>query len=140
MDLSQLNSAEQAHMTKVIEKKQVRVNVRLLPCCAQARSRCKIFFACTLVLSRDASVPAVMTLRAKLFHQKRHVGPNVFLCQYFKTVPQEQCVQNCADKFLKHSERVGQRFAELNAGASIFLCPRSTVLTFSLEAMGVPKP
>ncbi|BFZ62810.1 protein transporter tim9 [Saitoella coloradoensis] len=25
------------------------------------------------------------------------------------------CVQKCADKFLKHSERVGQRFAEQNA-------------------------
>ncbi|KAG9320241.1 hypothetical protein KVV02_002931 [Mortierella alpina] len=27
----------------------------------------------------------------------------------------EGCVQKCADKFLKHSERVGQRFAEANA-------------------------
>jgi hypothetical protein len=26
-------------------------------------------------------------------------------------------VQNCTDKFLKHSERVGARFAEHNAGA-----------------------
>ncbi|KDQ17326.1 hypothetical protein BOTBODRAFT_129043 [Botryobasidium botryosum FD-172 SS1] len=25
------------------------------------------------------------------------------------------CVQNCTDKFLKHSERVGARFAEHNA-------------------------
>lgn len=31
--------------------------------------------------------------------------------------PQEQCVLNCTDKFLKHSERVGARFAEQNAGA-----------------------
>jgi hypothetical protein len=30
---------------------------------------------------------------------------------------QEQCMMNCADKFLKHSERVGARFAEQNAGA-----------------------
>ena len=29
---------------------------------------------------------------------------------------QEQCVMNCTDKFLKHSERVGARFAEYNAG------------------------
>ncbi|KAF8591454.1 mitochondrial import inner membrane translocase subunit TIM9 [Ramaria rubella] len=28
---------------------------------------------------------------------------------------EETCVQNCADKFLKHSERVGARFAEHNA-------------------------
>lgn len=30
---------------------------------------------------------------------------------------QEGCVMNCTEKFLKHSERVGSRFAELNAGA-----------------------
>ncbi|KAI9032109.1 Tim10/DDP family zinc finger protein [Hyaloraphidium curvatum] len=28
---------------------------------------------------------------------------------------EETCVQRCTDKFLKHSERVGQRFAEQNA-------------------------
>ncbi len=26
---------------------------------------------------------------------------------------------NCTEKFLKHAERVGTRFAELNAGASL---------------------
>ncbi|KAI9247333.1 mitochondrial import inner membrane translocase subunit TIM9 [Sporodiniella umbellata] len=32
---------------------------------------------------------------------------------------EESCVNKCADKFLKHSERVGTRFAELsqNMGA-----------------------
>lgn len=30
---------------------------------------------------------------------------------------QATCVANCSDKFLKHSERVGARFAEHNAGA-----------------------
>lgn len=30
---------------------------------------------------------------------------------------QEQCMMNCVDKFLKHSERVGARFAEQNTGA-----------------------
>lgn len=34
------------------------------------------------------------------------------------TTAQTNCVQNCADKFLKHSERVGARFAEHNAGGS----------------------
>ena len=29
---------------------------------------------------------------------------------------QNTCVQNCTEKFLKHSERVGARFAEQNAG------------------------
>lgn len=28
--------------------------------------------------------------------------------------PQEACVNKCADKFLKHSERVGARFGELS--------------------------
>ncbi|KAK1921526.1 mitochondrial import inner membrane translocase subunit TIM9 [Papiliotrema laurentii] len=28
---------------------------------------------------------------------------------------EKTCAQNCADKFLKHSERVGARFAEHNA-------------------------
>jgi hypothetical protein len=49
---------------------------------------------------------------------------------------------NCADKFLKHSERVGQRFAELNAGA-LHLCSSSEsewqLMPYSSEAMG-PKP
>ncbi|KZV93729.1 mitochondrial import inner membrane translocase subunit TIM9 [Exidia glandulosa HHB12029] len=30
---------------------------------------------------------------------------------------EETCVTNCADKFLKHAERVGARFAEQNAEA-----------------------
>ncbi|OAV90059.1 mitochondrial import inner membrane translocase subunit TIM9 [Puccinia triticina 1-1 BBBD Race 1] len=28
---------------------------------------------------------------------------------------EESCVNNCADKFLKHSERIGARFSEHNA-------------------------
>ncbi len=35
----------------------------------------------------------------------------------FPANPQEQCVMNCTEKFIKHSERVGARFAEQNAGA-----------------------
>ncbi|GHJ87301.1 hypothetical protein NliqN6_3703 [Naganishia liquefaciens] len=31
------------------------------------------------------------------------------------TAKEGTCVQNCTDKFLKHSERVGARFAEHNA-------------------------
>ncbi|KXS20032.1 hypothetical protein M427DRAFT_52304 [Gonapodya prolifera JEL478] len=31
------------------------------------------------------------------------------------TSKEETCVTRCTDKFLKHSERVGQRFAEQNA-------------------------
>ncbi|KAH9607915.1 hypothetical protein RND81_05G217000 [Saponaria officinalis] len=31
---------------------------------------------------------------------------------------EETCVKRCAEKFLKHSMRVGLRFAELNQGAA----------------------
>lgn len=31
---------------------------------------------------------------------------------------EETCVRRCAEKFLKHSMRVGLRFAELNQGAA----------------------
>ncbi|CAG8719287.1 3626_t:CDS:2 [Racocetra fulgida] len=30
------------------------------------------------------------------------------------TSKEEACINRCADKFLKHNERVGQRFGELN--------------------------
>nr|XP_023880609.1 mitochondrial import inner membrane translocase subunit Tim9-like [Quercus suber]POE75418.1 mitochondrial import inner membrane translocase subunit tim9 [Quercus suber] len=33
------------------------------------------------------------------------------------TKQEEMCVRRCAEKFLKHSMRVGMRFAELNQGA-----------------------
>lgn len=38
------------------------------------------------------------------------------ITQFSSPCEQDTCVQNCADKFMKHSERVGARFAELNAG------------------------
>ncbi|XP_018831341.1 mitochondrial import inner membrane translocase subunit Tim9-like [Juglans microcarpa x Juglans regia] len=34
------------------------------------------------------------------------------------TKQEETCVRRCAEKFLKHSMRVGMRFAELNQGAA----------------------
>ncbi|KAG6697361.1 hypothetical protein I3842_09G194500 [Carya illinoinensis] len=34
------------------------------------------------------------------------------------TKHEETCVRRCAEKFLKHSMRVGMRFAELNQGAA----------------------
>ncbi|KAJ8583385.1 hypothetical protein M405DRAFT_828789 [Rhizopogon salebrosus TDB-379] len=83
MDFSQLNSAEQAHMTKIIEKKQMQDFLRLYSGLVE---RC--FTSCCNDFTSKA-------LSSK----------------------EEQCVMNCADKFLKHSERVGQRFAELNAEA-----------------------
>ncbi|XP_050383087.1 mitochondrial import inner membrane translocase subunit Tim9-like [Argentina anserina] len=34
------------------------------------------------------------------------------------TKQEESCVRRCAEKFLKHSMRVGLRFSELNQGAA----------------------
>lgn len=34
------------------------------------------------------------------------------------TTKEETCIQRCTDKFLKHNERVGQRFAEYNQGVA----------------------
>lgn len=40
---------------------------------------------------------------------------------------------NCADKFLKHSERVGARFAEQNAGADLHVLSSPDTISFSLN-------
>lgn len=81
MDFSQFNGAEQAHMTKVIEKKQMQDFMRLYSGLVE---RC--FNTCV----NDFTSKAL-------------------------TGNETTCVQNCTDKFLKHSERVGARFAEHNA-------------------------
>ncbi|CAD6582905.1 MAG: protein transporter tim9, partial [Tremellales sp. Tagirdzhanova-0007] len=82
MDFSQFNGPEQAHMTKMIEKKQMQDFMRLYSSLVE---RC--FNAC----AQDFTSKALST-------------------------NETTCVQNCTDKFLKHSERVGARFAEHNAG------------------------
>ncbi|KAL7419009.1 protein transporter tim9 [Cryptotrichosporon argae] len=84
MDFSQFNSSEQAHMTKVIEKKQMQDFMRLYSGLVE---RC--FSAC----AQDFTTKAL-------------------------TGAESTCVQNCADKFLKHSERIGARFAEFNAATT----------------------
>jgi len=83
MDFSGFNAAEQAHMTKVIEKKQMQDFMRMY---SNLVERC--FMSCCNDFTSKA-------LSSK----------------------EEQCMMNCADKFLKHSERVGARFAEQNAEA-----------------------
>ncbi|KAI9509226.1 mitochondrial import inner membrane translocase subunit TIM9 [Russula earlei] len=83
MDFSAFNAAEQAHMTKVIEKKQMQDFMRMY---SNLVERC--FMSCCNDFTSKA-------LSSK----------------------EEQCMMNCADKFLKHSERVGARFAEQNAEA-----------------------
>jgi hypothetical protein len=45
-------------------------------------------------------------------------APSDFLVTLSSSVRQSTCVSHCSDKFLKHSERVGARFAEHNAGQS----------------------
>ncbi|KAI0250763.1 mitochondrial import inner membrane translocase subunit TIM9 [Lactifluus subvellereus] len=81
MDFTGFNAAEQAHMTKVIEKKQMQDFMRTY---SNLVERC--FMSCCNDFTSKA-------LSSK----------------------EEQCMMNCADKFLKHSERVGARFAEQNA-------------------------
>ncbi|KAF9267459.1 hypothetical protein L218DRAFT_978035 [Marasmius fiardii PR-910] len=83
MDFSGLNSVEQAHMNKVIEKKQMQDFLRLY---ANIVERC--FTSCCNDFTSKA-------LSSK----------------------EDQCITSCTEKFLKHSERVGSRFAELNAEA-----------------------
>ncbi|KZP33558.1 mitochondrial import inner membrane translocase subunit TIM9 [Athelia psychrophila] len=83
MDFSSLNSAEQAHMSKVIEKKQMNDFLRMY---SNLVERC--FTSC------------VNDFTSKALSSK-----------------EDTCVMNCTDKFLKHSERVGARFAEQNADA-----------------------
>ncbi|KAG7443065.1 uncharacterized protein BT62DRAFT_904341 [Guyanagaster necrorhizus] len=85
MDFSSLSSAEQVHMNKVIEKKQMQDFLRMY---ANIVERC--FNTCCNDFTSKA-------LSSK----------------------EDQCVTNCTEKFLKHAERVGTRFAELNAGASL---------------------
>jgi hypothetical protein len=47
---------------------------------------------------------------------------------------------NCTDKFLKHSERVGARFAEQNAGARISCSPTSPRFMYYLvDAMNAQQ-
>ncbi|KAH8104511.1 mitochondrial import inner membrane translocase subunit TIM9 [Cristinia sonorae] len=83
MDLSQMNAAEQAHVSKIIERKQMQDFLRMY---SNLVDRC--FNACC----NDFTTKAL-------------------------TNKEETCVMNCTDKFLKHSERVGARFAEHNADA-----------------------
>ena len=50
--------------------------------------------------------------RSNIYRLSTHTCP----AHNHPTDIQKTCAQNCADKFLKHSERVGARFAEHNAG------------------------
>jgi len=57
-----------------------------------------------------------------------------------KNSSQETCIMNCTEKFIKHSERVGARFAEQNAGSFLsFSHPDAihdyTILPEAMSAM-----
>ncbi|KIY71541.1 hypothetical protein CYLTODRAFT_435187 [Cylindrobasidium torrendii FP15055 ss-10] len=81
MDFSGMNQAEQAHMTKVIEKKQMQDFLKMYS---------NIVEKCFSTCCNDFTSKAL-------------------------TSKEDTCVTNCAEKWLKHSERIGTRFAELNA-------------------------
>lgn len=63
-------------------------------------------------------------LRQRLYKQDTKLEGGAYFLPIFTpqsiavdaSTSQETCVLNCTDKFLKHSERVGARFAEHNAG------------------------
>ncbi|KAJ3542981.1 hypothetical protein NMY22_g3308 [Coprinellus aureogranulatus] len=81
MDFSNFNSAEQAHMTKIIEKKQMQDFLKMYA---------NIVEKCFNTCCNDFTSKALSS-------------------------KEDACVANCTEKWLKHSERVGARFAEFNA-------------------------
>ncbi|KAF9947267.1 protein transporter tim9 [Mortierella alpina] len=86
MDFSQFNDAERNHLQRVMEQKQMKDFLKLYSGLVErCFTDCVNDFTSKTLSSKEAS-------------------SNL-----------EGCVQKCADKFLKHSERVGQRFAEANA-------------------------
>ena len=123
MDFSQFNAAEQAHMSKVIEKKQV---------CGL--SGCLSILMAWLIVTSRRQMQDFMRMYSSLVERCFNSCCNDFTSKALSTkevrsfdvshtprapltrLVQEQCMLNCADKFLKHSERVGARFAEQNAG------------------------
>ncbi|KAJ7794126.1 Tim10/DDP family zinc finger protein [Mycena olivaceomarginata] len=82
MDFSGLSSAEQAHVNKLVEKRQFQ---------------------------------GFLTMYGKLVEKCFNTCCNDFTSKSLSS-KEEQCVNNCAEKFMKHSERVSARFAEMNAG------------------------
>ncbi|KAF9292611.1 protein transporter tim9 [Mortierella alpina] len=92
MDFSQFNDAERNHLQRVMEQKQMKDFLKLYSGLVErCFTDCVNDFTSKTLSSKEASSNS-----SALF--------------FF-----EGCVQKCADKFLKHSERVGQRFAEANA-------------------------
>ena len=133
MDFSNFNNAEKAQMNKIIEKKQV--------CC--------IYLFCNFSnLKRVRQMQDFFRIYATVVERCFNTCCNDFtskalsskevshaLCPLppILTWFQETCVLNCYEKFFKHSERVGVRFAEHNAGSSVLssLISRSSLYLFT---------
>ncbi|KAJ7212147.1 chaperone [Mycena pura] len=81
MDFSGLSSAEQAHVNKLVEKRQFQ---------------------------------GFLTMYGKLVEKCFNTCCNDFTSKSLSS-KEELCVNNCAEKFMKGSERVSARFAEMNA-------------------------
>ena len=74
MDFSTLNSAEQAHMSRILEKKQVSLRMSIPRTSLTLPHRCKTFSKCIPTWSNAVSTHAVTTLQAKLYRQKKFVS------------------------------------------------------------------
>ncbi|KAF7314229.1 zf-Tim10-DDP domain-containing protein [Mycena kentingensis (nom. inval.)] len=58
-----------------------------------------------------------LTMYGKLVERCFNTCVNDFTSKSLSS-KEEACMNNCAEKFMKHSERVSARFAELNADAA----------------------
>jgi mitochondrial import inner membrane translocase subunit TIM9 len=148
MDFSQLNSAEQAHMSKVIEKKQVRSNLwrgfcPLLTFFAPPQMQDFLRMYSNLVERCFNSCCNDFTSKALSSKEVSTIWCRCYVIVFQQTDPntQETCVMNCTDKFLKHSERVGARFAEQNAGTRtvILFVTSPRFMYYPLDAMNAQQ-
>lgn len=133
MDFSNFNSAEQAHMTKIIEKKQV--NTSFLVCsscktltCEKNFHKMQDFLRMYANLAEKCFNTCCNDFTSKALTSKEASFWELFSLRkcYFWPEFQETCIMNCTEKFIKHSERVGARFAEYNAGKFLRFCSSSS--------------
>ena len=97
--------------------------------------RCRIFFACILISSKNVLRPAATISPAKPYLQKKSFFLPCFHWIRNWRSSKETCVMNCTEKFIKHSERVGARFAEQNAGMSLLSCMSTSTISYASETM-----
>jgi mitochondrial import inner membrane translocase subunit TIM9 len=122
MDLSSFSSAEQAQMNKIIEKRQVSVFFILLVSYIRHKFQMQDFLRMYATITEKCFNTCCNDFTSKSLLSKE-VFP-AFTAIYHSTEGQEQCVANCTEKFLKHSERIARRFGELNAGTVSHSSPR----------------